>query len=114
MNPLGSLHSLGPSRRGYIDWLQGHLRADHDRGPHARCLDAAGRAPQQHVRWAMIVGGFAARASCFLAGVAIVLAPRDLGFGAVERLARRLRLRRRRALQIFGLAFLFRLSVVAD
>ena len=23
MNPLGSLHSLGASRRGYIDWLRG-------------------------------------------------------------------------------------------
>jgi uncharacterized membrane protein len=109
MNPLGSLHSLGTSRRGYIDWLRGIsvlIMIE------AHTLDAWTRLDARHYStygWAMIVGGFAAPSFLFLAGVAIVLATgsrlrRGRTPGEAAALARR------RALQIFGLAFLFRLQ----
>jgi uncharacterized membrane protein len=109
MNPLGSLHSVGTSRRGYIDWLRGIsvlIMIE------AHTLDAWTRLDARHnstYGWAMIVGGFAAPSFLFLAGVAIVLATgsrlrRGRTPGEAAALARR------RALQIFGLAFLFRLQ----
>ncbi|HEY3093625.1 MAG TPA: heparan-alpha-glucosaminide N-acetyltransferase domain-containing protein [Vicinamibacterales bacterium] len=96
-------------RRGYIDWLRGVsvlIMIE------AHTLDAWTRLDARHnstYGWAMIVGGFAAPGFLFLAGLAIALA-------AGSRLRRGLSdsetaaLARRRALQIFGLAFLFRLQ----
>jgi len=96
-------------RRGYIDWLRGVsvlIMIE------AHTLDAWTRLDARHnstYGWAMIIGGFAAPGFLFLAGLAIALA-------AGSRLRRGLSdsdtaaLARRRALQIFGLAFLFRLQ----
>lgn len=103
------LDSHGASRRGYLDWLRGLsvlIMIE------AHTLDAWTRLDARHngvYGWAMIVGGFAAPGFLFLAGIALALA-------AGSRLRRgRTRaevaaLARRRALQIFGLAFLFRLQ----
>ena len=96
-------------RRRYIDWLRGVsvlIMIE------AHTLDAWTRLDARHnstYGWAMIIGGFAAPGFLFLAGLAIALA-------AGSRLRRGLSdsdtaaLARRRALQIFGLAFLFRLQ----
>jgi uncharacterized membrane protein len=105
MTPVDS----GASRRGYVDWLRGIsvlIMIE------AHTLDAWTRLDARHntvYGWAMIVGGFAAPGFLFLAGIALALA-------AGSRI-RRGRTRedaaavaRRRALQIFGLAFLFRLQ----
>jgi len=78
----------------------------------AHTLDAWTRLDARHnstYGWAMIVGGFAAPAFLFLAGVALALAAGSrLRRGKTpEEVAA---LARRRALQIFGLAFLFRLQ----
>ncbi|HEY3157721.1 MAG TPA: heparan-alpha-glucosaminide N-acetyltransferase domain-containing protein [Vicinamibacterales bacterium] len=101
--------ATGGSRRGYIDWLRGVsvlIMIE------AHTLDAWTRLDARHGSTygrAMIVGGFAAPAFLFLAGVALALAAGSRlrrGAGAGETAA----LARRRALQIFGLAFLFRLQ----
>jgi uncharacterized membrane protein len=75
-------------------------------------LDSWTRVTDRHnaaYAWAMIIGGFGAPAFLFLAGIAIALAAgsrsrRGLSPDEVRRLAYR------RGLQIFGLAFLFRLQ----
>ena len=96
-------------RRGYLDWLRGVsvlIMIE------AHTLDAWTRLDARHnstYGWAMIVGGFAAPAFLFLAGIALALAAgsrlrRGKTSSEVAALARR------RALQIFGLAFLFRLQ----
>ena len=108
MTPLDSLRPLGAGRRGYIDWLRGVsvlIMIE------AHTLDAWTRIDARHntvYGWAMIVGGFAAPAFLFLAGIAFALAAgsrlrRGKTSGEAAAMARR------RALQIFGLAFLFRL-----
>jgi len=95
------------SRRGYLDWLRGLsvlIMIE------AHTLDAWTRLDARHnstYGWAMIVGGFAAPGFLFLAGIALALAAgsrlrRGKTPGEAAALARR------RALQIFGLAFLFR------
>jgi uncharacterized membrane protein len=95
------------SRRGYLDWLRGLsvlIMIE------AHTLDAWTRLDARHnstYGWAMIVGGFAAPGFLFLAGIALPLAAgsrlrRGKTPGEAAALARR------RALQIFGLAFLFR------
>jgi uncharacterized membrane protein len=109
MSPLDSLRSPGASRRGYIDWLRGLsvlIMIE------AHTLDAWTRLDARHnsaYGWAMIVGGFAAPSFLFLAGIALALAA-----GSRIRRGRTpdevATLARRRALQIFGLAFLFRLQ----
>ena len=97
------------SRRGYLDWLRGLsvlIMIE------AHTLDAWTRLDARHnskYGWAMIVGGFAAPGFLFLAGIALALAAGSRlrrGKTAGEAAA----LARRRALQIFGLAFLFRLQ----
>ena len=97
------------TRRGYLDWLRGVsvlIMIE------AHTLDAWTRLDARHngaYGWAMILGGFAAPGFLFLAGIALALA-------AGSRLRRgrtadeAAMLARRRALQIFGLAFLFRLQ----
>jgi uncharacterized membrane protein len=96
-------------RRGYLDWLRGVsvlIMIE------AHTLDAWTRLDARHnstYGWAMIVGGFAAPAFLFLAGIALALAAGSRlrrGKTSQEVAA----LARRRALQIFGLAFLFRLQ----
>lgn len=97
------------NRRGYLDWLRGVsvlIMIE------AHTLDAWTRLADRHnavYGWAMIVAGFAAPCFLFLAGVALALASGSRlrrGRTGVEAAA----LARRRALQIFGLAFLFRLQ----
>ena len=109
MTPLDSLRSPGASRRGYIDWLRGVsvlIMIE------AHTLDAWTRLDARHnavYGWAMVIGGFAAPAFLFLAGIALALAAGSRvrrGKTSTEAAA----LARRRALQIFGLAFLFRLQ----
>jgi len=93
-------------RRGYLDWLRGVsvlIMIE------AHTLDAWTRLDARHnstYGWAMIIGGFAAPAFLFLAGIALALAAGSrLRRGKTpEEVAA---LARRRALQIFGLAFLF-------
>ena len=97
----------GGGRRGYVDWLRGLsvlIMIE------AHTLDAWTRLDARHngtYAWAMIVGGFAAPGFLFLAGIALPLAAasrlrRGKTAGEVAAQARR------RALEIFGLAFLFR------
>jgi len=97
------------SRRGYIDWLRGVLVLIMIE---AHTLDAWTRLDARQngtYGWAMIVGGFGAPGFLFLAGIALALAAGSRirrGRTPEEAAA----LARRRALQIFGLAFLFRLQ----
>ena len=96
-------------RRGYIDWLRGISVVIMIE---AHTLDAWTRLDARHnsaYGWAMIVGGFAAPGFMFLAGIALALAAGSRlrrGKTADEAAA----LARRRGLQVFGLAFLFRLQ----
>jgi uncharacterized membrane protein len=101
--------SGGGGRRGYIDWLRGLsvlIMIE------AHTFDAWTRLDARHnsmYGWAMILGGFAAPSFLFLAGIALALAAGSRlrrGRPPAEVAA----LARRRALQIFGLAFLFRLQ----
>ena len=61
-------------RLAYLDWLRGARRPHHDRGAHARFLDARRRPPVAAYALAMIVGGIGAPLFLFLAGVAVALA----------------------------------------
>lgn len=97
------------TRRGYLDWLRGIsvlIMIE------AHTLDAWTRLADRKnavYGWAMIIGGFAAPGFLFLAGITLALAAgsrRRRGRSDAEVSA----LARRRALQIFGLAFLFRLQ----
>jgi len=96
-------------RRGYIDWLRGILVLIMIE---AHTLDAWTRLDVRQnavYGWAMIVGGFGAPGFLFLAGIAIALASGSrLRRGRT--LAETVALARRRGMQIFGLAFLFRLQ----
>ena len=96
-------------RRGYIDWLRGMSVVIMIE---AHTLDAWTQLDARHnstYGWAMIVGGFAAPGFMFLAGIALALAAgsRVRRGQSPEDVAA---LARRRSLQIFGLAFLFRLQ----
>jgi uncharacterized membrane protein len=96
------------SRRSYLDWLRGIgvlIMIE------AHTLDSWTRVDQRgHAYgWAIVVGGFGAPLFLFLAGVSLALAigaRKRKGFSDAEALAAA----RRRAWQIFGLAFLFRLQ----
>jgi len=97
------------NRRGYIDWLRGIsvlIMIE------AHTLDAWTRLSERHTPiygWAMIIGGFAAPAFLFLAGLSLALAAGSrLRRGRTVEDAAALAMRR--SLQIFGLAFLFRLQ----
>ena len=98
-------------RRGYIDWLRG-VSVVIMIGTHT--LDAWTRLDARHnpvYSWAMIIGGFAAPSFLFLAGISLALAvgsrvrrgrtPAEASADAQWR-----------ALQIFALAFLFRLQSI--
>ena len=100
---------MNPGRRGYLDWLRGVSVVIMIE---AHTLDAWTRLDARHnsiYGWAMIVGGFAAPGFMFLAGIALALAAGSrLRRGSTP--ADVAALARRRSLQIFGLAFLFRLQ----
>jgi uncharacterized membrane protein len=99
------------NRRSYLDWLRGIgvlIMIE------AHTLDSWTRAEDRgHAfGWALVIGGFGAPLFLFLAGMALVLAAgarsrKGLSDAAVAAQARR------RAWQIFGLAFLFRLQSAA-
>jgi uncharacterized membrane protein len=97
------------SRRGYIDWLRGIsvlIMIE------AHTLDAWTRLADRHnptYAWAMLIAGFAAPSFLFLAGISLALAAGSRlrrGNTPEEATARAVR----RSLQIFFLAFLFRLQ----
>jgi uncharacterized membrane protein len=96
------------NRRSYLDWLRGIgvlIMVE------AHTLDSWTRAQDRgHAyKWAMVIGGFGAPIFLFLAGVSLALAIGSRlrnGLSEAEAVARA----RRRAWQIFGLAFLFRLQ----
>ena len=99
------------TRRGYIDWLRGVsvlIMIE------AHTLDAWTRLADRHnatYAWAMIIAGFAAPSFLFLAGLSLALAIGSrIRRGRTE--AEAAALARRRAVQIFGLAFLFRLQAI--
>ena len=108
--PDGGRSRDGAPRRGYLDWLRGlavlimieaHVIDSWTRGPTAQ--RARSRAP-------MILGGFGAPLFLFLAGVAVALsAGSKLRRTGDRRRGRRARVVRR-GLEIFGLAFLFRVQ----
>ncbi|HEY6509175.1 MAG TPA: heparan-alpha-glucosaminide N-acetyltransferase domain-containing protein [Vicinamibacterales bacterium] len=96
-------------RLGYLDWLRGVatllMIEAHTYDAWTRVGDRSGLP----YRTAIALGGFAAPAFLFLAGMALALAAaarlrRGMTPGDVARLARR------RGWQVFGLAFLFRLQ----
>jgi uncharacterized membrane protein len=97
------------ARKGYLDWLRGAavvlMIQGHAVDAWTRLEDKPGAAYQ----WLLMTWGIAAPLFLFLAGVSLVLAA-----GARQRQGRSdaeaAALARRRALQIFGLAFLFRLQ----
>jgi len=97
------------SRRGYLDWLRGVgvlIMIE------AHTLDAWTRpADRGHpvYGWAMILGGIGAPIFLFLAGIALALAAGSR-LRQHRRAAEVAALARRRAWQIVGLAFLFRLQ----
>jgi uncharacterized membrane protein len=109
MSGSRSRPSSGSARRGYLDWLRGMsvlIMIE------AHTLDSWTRMDARHnaaYGWAMILAGFAAPAFMFLAGIALALAAGSRlrrGRSSAETAS----LARRRGLQIFGLAFLFRLQ----
>jgi uncharacterized membrane protein len=96
-------------RRRYLDWLRGLavliMIEAHTVDAWTRLGDRGGKPFQ----WALILGGFGAPIFLFLAGVALALASGSRlrkGLSANDVATRA----RRRAWQIFGLAFLFRLQ----
>src|SRR5262245_32144334 len=96
-------------RRGYLDWLRGIgvlLMLE------AHVIDAWTREADRHSRaygWSFILGGFAAPVFLFLAGIGLSLsAGGKIRRGMAVRDASRAAAVR--GLQIFGLAFLFRLQ----
>jgi uncharacterized membrane protein len=96
-------------RRGYLDWLRGLAVLVMIE---AHLLDSWTRFPDRQSRefdWAMTVGGFGAPLFLFLAGVAVPLsAGSKLRRSGDAQEASRAVIRR--GLEIFGLAFLFRLQ----
>jgi len=101
--------TAGGGRRDYLDWLRGIgvliMIETHTLDSWTRLADRD-RATYQR---AIVLGGFGAPIFLFLAGVALVLAAnarRRRGLSEVEATRRA----ERRAWQVFGLAFLFRLQ----
>ncbi len=96
-------------RRGYLDWLRGIAVLNMIQG---HVIDSWTAEPFRHSRefgWSIVVGGFGAPMFLFLAGVSVA-------FSAASKARKSGRTRAaagavaRRGLQIFGLAFLFRLQ----
>lgn len=99
------------SRRAYLDWLRGVavlvMVEAHLFDSWTSALDRSDRT----YRWAIIIGGYSAPLFLFLAGIAVALAAGARlrkGSTADEAAAKA----RRRAWQVLGLAFLFRLQAL--
>ncbi len=97
------------TRREYLDWLRGVavliMIEAHTLDSWTRAADRT----RSDYGWALVLGGFGAPVFLFLAGIALALAAGSRlrrGLDQAEVAARA----RRRAWQIFGLAFLFRLQ----
>ena len=97
------------TRRAYLDWLRGMavliMIEAHTLDSWTRAADRT----RKDYKWSIVVGGFGAPIFLFLAGVALALAVGSRlarGMSDAEASARA----RRRAWEIFGLAFLFRLQ----
>ena len=107
----GAVPSVPTGRREYLDWLRGIAVLIMIE---AHTLDSWTRVEDRNLPgfgWALLVGGFGAPIFLFLAGVALALAAGSrLRKGRTD--AEAAALARRRAWQIFGLAFLFRLQSV--
>jgi uncharacterized membrane protein len=98
-----------PTRRGHLDWLRGVAVLIMIE---AHLIDSWTRLPDRHSRqflWAVILGGFGAPLFLFLAGVAI-----PLSAGSKLRRSGDVKAATwavvRRGLEVYGLAFLFRLQ----
>ena len=98
-----------PDRRAYLDWLRGIgvliMIEAHTLDSWTRLADR----DRPSYQWAIVLGGFGAPIFLFLAGMALVLganARRRRGMSDLEASQRAAR----RAWQVFGLAFLFRLQ----
>lgn len=97
------------SRRGYLDWMRGLAVLIMIE---AHLLDSWTRSPDRETRefgWAMILGGTGAPLFLFLAGVAVALSAgsKHRRSGDVTAASRSVV---QRGLEIFGLAFLFRIQ----
>ncbi len=99
----------GSARLGYLDWLRGIgvliMIEAHTLDSWTRIADRT----RPSYRWALVLGGFGAPIFLFLAGVALALAAgsrtrRGMSDAEAGRRATR------RGLEVFGLAFLFRLQ----
>src|SRR4029450_1695472 len=104
--------SDGPSPRGYLDLLRGPAVPLMLEAP---LLDSWTRFPDRQTRqfaYAMILGGFGAPLFLFLAGVAVPLSA-GAKFRKTGDALSASRAVVRRGLEIFGLAFLFRLQAWA-
>jgi len=100
---------LPSSRRGYLDWIRGVAVLIMIE---AHVIDSWTRAPDRYgpaFAWSMVLGGFGAPLFLLLAGVAVALSAgskaRRLGDQRAASVAVM-----RRGLEVFGLAFLFRLQ----
>jgi uncharacterized membrane protein len=107
----GAAAGIPMGRREYLDWLRGIAVLIMIE---AHTLDSWTRVEDRNLPefgWALLIGGFGAPIFLFLAGVALALAAGSrLRKGRTD--AEAAALARRRAWQIFGLAFLFRLQSV--
>jgi uncharacterized membrane protein len=96
-------------RRGYLDWMRGLAVLIMIE---AHLLDSWTRVPDRETRefgWAMIVGGTGAPLFLFLAGVTVALSA-DSKYRKSGDVSAASRSVVRRGLEIFGLAFLFRIQ----
>lgn len=97
------------SRRGYLDWLRGVAVLIMIEAHTIDSWTLASERDRVAFGYAIILGGFGAPIFLFLAGVVLVLATgHRVGGGASPNVARLAA--QRRGLQIFALAFLFRLQ----
>jgi len=100
------------TRRGYLDWLRGVATLLMVEAHTYDAWTSAADKPDLPYKAVIALGGFAAPAFLFLAGVALALGSTSVersGASAAEAGARA----RRRGWQVFGLAFLFRLQALA-
>jgi uncharacterized membrane protein len=109
MSDAGGAKTASRSRRGYLDWLRGVAVLIMIE---AHVIDSWTRFPDRQTHqfgWALIVGGFGAPLFLFLAGVAV-----SMSAGAKSRRSgddrRAADAVARRGLEIFALAFLFRVQ----
>jgi uncharacterized membrane protein len=99
--------TASPARRGYLDWLRGVAVLVMIE---AHLLDSWTRFPDRQTLayvYAVILGGFGAPLFLFLAGVAVPLSA-GVKFRRAGDVKAASRAVRRRGLEVFGLAFLFR------